>query len=152
MAPQLKRAWASLIIGLSFIVIIVGIVISNNPISYLENESIKLLVYGILILGFALYGLVVLYFRSKERGVNVTIDERDQAISHKAMKYQIWVRSVILLIWMVGLIETYDGQQSIPLVYPFFIFITTIISGALAQSVGIIVGYVRGGGSAQGHI
>ena len=148
MAPQLKRAWASLIIGLSFIVIIVGIVISNNPISYLENESVKLLVYGVLILGFSLYGLVVLYFRSKERGVSVTIDERDRAINHSAMKYQLWVRSVILLIWMVGLIETYDGQQSIPLVYPFFIFISTIISGALVQSVGIIVGYVRGGGNA----
>ena len=148
MAPQLKRAWASLIIGLSFIVIIVGIVISNNPISYLENESIKLRVYGVLILGFALYSLVVLYFRSKERRVSVTIDERDRAINHNAMKYQLWVRSVILLIWMVGLIETYDDQQSIPLVYPFFIFITTIISGALAQSVGIIVGYVKGGGNA----
>jgi len=56
--------------------------------------------------------------------------------------------SVVLLIWMIALIETYDYQQSIPLVYAYFIFITTIISGALAQSLGIIVGYIRGEGNA----
>jgi hypothetical protein len=64
------------------------------------------------------------------------------------MKHQLWVRSVVLLIWMVSLIETYDHQQSIPLVYPLFIFVTTIISGALAQSLGIIIGYARGGDNA----
>jgi hypothetical protein len=144
MAPQLKRAWASLIIGLIFFAIVIVVVISYDPIRFLENESVKKIVYGIIILGVAIYGGVVLYFRSKEQGISVIIDERDRVIGNRAMKSQLWARSLVLLIWMIGLIETYDKQQSIPLVYPFFIFITTIISGALAQSVGIIVGYTRG--------
>jgi len=144
MAPQLKRAWASLIIGLTFFIIIIGIVIANEPLSFIENKSIKGLVYGIMILGIVLYGIVVLIFRSREQKISVLKDERDQAIGMKAMKYQLWIRSLVLLIWMIALIETYEYQQSIPLVYAYFIFITTIISGALAQSLGIIVGYLRG--------
>jgi hypothetical protein len=97
-----------------------------------------------MILGIVLYGIVVLIFRSREQKISVIKDERDQTIGMKAMKYQLWIRSLILLIWMVALIETYEYQQSIPLVYAYFIFITTIISGALAQSLGIIVGYLRG--------
>jgi hypothetical protein len=144
MAPQLKRAWASLIIGISFSAIVIGVVISYDPIRFLEDESLKKLVYGIIILGVALYGIVVLLFRTREKGMSVMIDERDHTIGTMAMKYQLWVRSAVLLFWMIALIETYEYQRSIPLVYPFFIFITTIISGALAQSLGIIIGYARG--------
>jgi hypothetical protein len=148
MAPQLKRAWASLIIGLVFFTLVIGVVISNDPIRFLENDSVKILVYGIMILGVVLYGIVVLYFRSREGNRSVLKDERDHVINLKAMKHQLWIRSLILLIWMIALIETYQHQHSIPLVYPFFIFISTIISGALAQSLGIIIGYARGGGNA----
>jgi len=148
MTPQLKRAWASLIIGLVFFTLVIGVVISNDPIRFLENDSVKILVYGIMILGVVLYGIVVLYFRSREGNRSVLKDERDHVINLKAMKHQLWIRSLILLIWMIALIETYQHQHSIPLVYPFFIFISTIISGALAQSLGIIIGYARGGGNA----
>ena len=148
MAPQLKRAWASLIIGLIFFMIVVGTVISYDPINFLEDESVKSLVYGIVVLGVALYGIIVMLFRSKEQGMSVLLDERDRTIGLRAMKYQLWVRSVVLLIWMIALIETYEYQHSIPLVYPFFIFITTIISGALAQSLGVIIGYARGAANA----
>jgi hypothetical protein len=148
MAPQLKRAWASLIIGLIFSVIVIIVVTANDPIRFLEDESLKSLVYGIIIFGFVIYGVTVIFFRSQEKGILVRIDERDRIIGNRAMKIQIWIRSVILLFWMIVLTETYEYQDSIPLVYPFFIFITTIISGALAQSAGIIVGYARGDGDA----
>jgi amino acid transporter len=144
MAPQLKRAWASLIIGLLFFTIIISIIITNEPLTFIENQSIKELAYGMMILGIALYGVVVLFFRSREQKNSVLKDERDHIIGMKAMKYQLWIRSLVLLIWMIALIETYDHQQSIPLVYPYFMFFTTIISGALAQSLGIIMGYARG--------
>ena len=144
MDPQLKRAWASLIFGLIFFMIVVGTVISYDPINFLEDDSVKSLVYGIVVLGVALYGIIVLLFRTKEQGMSVLTDERDRNFGLKAMKYQIWVRSVVFLFWMIALIETSEYQQSIPLVYPFFIFITTIISGALAQSIGVIIGYARG--------
>jgi uncharacterized RDD family membrane protein YckC len=148
MTPQLKRAWASLIIGLIFFGIVVSIVISYDPINFLEDNSVKSLVYGIVVLGVALYGIMVWFFRSKEEGMSVLIDERDRTIGLNAMKYQVWMRSVVLLIWMIALIETYEYRQSIPLVFPFFIFITTIISGALAQSIGVIIGYARGSANA----
>jgi len=148
MTPQLKRAWASLIIGLLFSMIVIGVIVSYDPIRFLEDNSVKSIVYVIIIIGFTLYGAMVLYFRSRERDMSVMVDERDKAIGHKALKYQLWLRSFVLLIWMVALIETYDHQQSIPLVFPFFIFVTTIISGALAQSLGIIVGYRQGEGNA----
>ena len=79
---------------------------------------------------------------------SVIIDERDRVIGNGSLKFQLWIRSFVLFVWMVALTEIYDHHQSIPLVYPFFIFITTIISGALAQSFGIIIGYARGGGNA----
>jgi uncharacterized RDD family membrane protein YckC len=148
MTPQLKRAWASLIIGLIFFGIVVSIVISYDPINFLEDNSVKSLVYGIVVLGVALYGIMVWFSRSKEEGMSVLIDERDRTIGLNAMKYQVWMRSVVLLIWMIALIETYEYRQSIPLVFPFFIFITTIISGALAQSIGVIIGYARGSANA----
>ena len=148
MAPQLKRAWASLIIGLIFFVLVIAVVISYDPIKFFENDSLKKLVYGIIILSVVLYWVVVLYFRSREKENSVIIDERDRVIGNASLKFQLWIRSFVLFVWMVALTEIYDHHQSIPLVYPFFIFITTIISGALAQSFGIIIGYARGGGNA----
>ena len=148
MAPQLKRAWASLIIGLIFFALVIAVIISYDPIKFFENDSLKKLVYGIIILGVVLYWVMVLYFRSREKENSVIIDERDRVIGNRSLKFQLFIRSFVLFVWMVALTETYDHHQSIPLVYPFFIFITTIISGALAQSFGIIIGYVRGGGNA----
>ena len=127
MAPQLKRAWASLIIGLTFFLIVIGGVISYEPINFLDNASQKKFVYGLIILGVSLYGIVVLLFRSKEKGITVINDERDRKISMKSMKYQLWVRTIVLMVWMISLIETYEYQHSIPLVFPFFIFITSTL-------------------------
>ena len=62
MAPQLKRAWASLIIGLIFFVIIILIIINNEPLTFIENKSVKGLVYCVIVLVLILYWIVILYF------------------------------------------------------------------------------------------
>ena len=50
---------------------------------------------------------------------------------------------LIVVIWTIVLTETY-WDQGIPPIFMYIVFIATLVVSAVAQSIGILIGYWRG--------
>jgi len=44
--------------------------------------------------------------------------------------------------WVIGLTEYYWDQRSIPVMWPYLMMLTTILASTLAQSAGVLIGYL----------
>ena len=71
------------------------------------------------------------------------IDERDRLILGRAPVVQLWAVIFSLVIWTIVLTETY-WDQGIPPIFMYIVFIATLVVSAVAQSIGILIGYWTG--------
>ena len=71
------------------------------------------------------------------------LDERDLAILEKAPALEGLPMILTLVLWVVGLQQTYWDQGAVPLVYLYLIFWSVLLVKALALPVGVLVGYRR---------
>ena len=69
------------------------------------------------------------------------MDERDQMILGKTVRLQLTVVLASLLIWAIVLTEVYWAQKSMPLVFAYLIFLSSLIVNFLAMPIGVLLGY-----------
>jgi len=141
MAPLQKRAWYGLIIGIVFTIAIIAVfVIKGGVAAFNEDLGFRVIV-DILWVGMLVMNLTVvnLIMRKQQK-----VDERDKSIVIRATKVQLQAVIVSLAAWMIALTEIYWDQGAIPIVFPYLILMSTLIVSALAQSLGILIGYWRG--------
>jgi len=140
MAPLQKRALYSLVTGLVLACAIIVVFIAGGGITAFEKSpGFRTIVY-ILWIWVPLVYLVL---------VNVTlrkpqqVDERDRLIMGRAPKVQ-WAAAIFsLAAWVIVLTEVYHDQGQVPLIFITLIFLSTLIIGTLALSLGIVMGYRR---------
>ena len=144
MAPLQKRAWYALALGIAFTIAIVAVfIIKGGVTAYSEYQGMRLIV-AILFVGFlALYGIVLFTTRPGRGQVKVVMDERDSAVVRRALYVQLWAVIISLVVWAIALTEIYWDQGHIPVIFPYLIFGSALIVNALAQAVGILIGYRR---------
>ena len=144
MAPLQKRAWYALVLGVAFTIAIVAVfIIKGGVTAYSEDQGMRLIV-AILFVGFlALYGIVLFTTRPGRGQVKVVMDERDSAVVRRALYVQLWAVILSLVVWAIALTEIYWDQGHIPVIFPYLIFGSALIVNALAQAVGILIGYRR---------
>jgi len=94
-----------------------------------------LIVYAVLMAS-------ILRFRRSGKG-KVSVDERDIAILNRAPIIQLWAIIISLIVWAIGLTEAYWDQGTVPIMYMFIIFFSSLVVSTLAQSLGILIGYWR---------
>ena len=46
-----------------------------------------------------------------------------------------------LVAWSIALTESYWDEGQIPVIFPYLMFMSTLIVSTLAQSIGILIGY-----------
>ena len=140
MAPLQKRALYSFIIGVVFTVALIAILVAKGDVTAFDREeSLRYMVYAVLI-GVPLVYLILVNLTLQKP---TQIDERDKLIMDKAGKAQ-WVAVIFsLAAWIIVLTEVYHDQRQVPLVFLNLMFIFTLIISTLAQSLGILLGYLR---------
>ena len=145
MAPLQKRAWYALALGVAFTVAIalVFVIRGGGVTAYSEDPGMRLVVAGLFVGFIVLYGIVLFATRPGRGRAKVTMDERDMAIVRRALNVQLWAVIISLVVWAIALTETYWDQECIPRIFPYLIFGCTLIVNALAQAVGILIGYWR---------
>ena len=72
------------------------------------------------------------------------VDERDRLILGRTPVVQLWAVIFSLVIWTIVLTESY-WDQGIPPIFMYLVFMSTLIVSAVAQSIGILIGYWRMG-------
>jgi nicotinamide riboside transporter PnuC len=140
MAPLQKRALYSFIIGLALTIALVAVLVSRGSVSALDSDlNLRLILYAVLI-GVPLIYLVLVYLTLRKP---TQFDERDRLIIERSSRAQ-WLAVIsTLVVWTIALTEIYRDQGQVPIVFLNLIFMSTLIIGTLAQSLGILIGYWR---------
>jgi nicotinamide riboside transporter PnuC len=140
MAPLQKRALYSFIIGLALTIALVAVLVSRGSVSALDSDlNLRLILYAVLI-GVPLIYLVLVYLTLRKP---TQFDERDRLIIERSSRAQ-WLAVIFtLVVWTIALTEIYRDQGQVPIVFLNLIFMSTLIIGTLAQSLGILIGYWR---------
>ena len=144
MAPLQKRAWYGLARGVVFAIAIVAVfIIKGGVTAYTEDTGMRLIVSALFVGFLSLYGIVLFATRPKRGRVKVIMDERDATVVRRALYVQLWAVILSLVVWAIALTEIYWDQGHIPVIFPYLIFGSALIVNALAQAVGILIGYRR---------
>jgi len=140
MAPLQKRALISLVIGLALAIALIVVFVTRDINAYATDLGFRLIVYALWV------GVPVVYLLL----INLTrltklkqVDERDRLIMDRAPKIQ-WLSVIFtLVVWYTVLNDLYWDQGQLPVVYLTLILISTLVISALAESLGILIGYWR---------
>jgi len=138
MAPLQKRALYSFIVGLVLTIALAAVLVARGSVTALENDlSLRLILYAVLI-GVPLIYLILMNLTLRKP---TQFDERDRLIIERSSRAQ-WLAVIFTLVaWTITLTEIYRKQGQVPTIFLNLIFMSTLIIGTLAQSLGILVGY-----------
>ncbi|RJQ39776.1 MAG: hypothetical protein C4555_02590 [Dehalococcoidia bacterium] len=139
MAPLQKRAFYGLIFGIAWIIVIIVVfILKGGAAAFDADRTFRLIMDAIWIGGLIVY--LVLFYPIL-RKLNL-VDERDKLIYDRSPRTQ-WLAVIFTLVaWVIGLTEAFRSQ-GVPSVYLYLMFFTILCVSAVAQSIGILVGYWR---------
>ena len=143
MAPLQKRTLLGFMITVPMSIALVAIFIIEGATKFNDDMGMRLLVYGVFIGGMLMYALLLLVTRWRRNKTQAFYDERDLSIARRAERFQLIAVLISLGIWAIALNEFYWEEGHIPLVFPYLIFMSSLIINIMAQSVGILLGYWR---------
>lgn len=140
MAPLQKRALLSLIVGLALTIALATVLVLQGDVTAFEkNLNLRLVMYTAMV-GVPLVYLILVNLTLQKP---TQVDERDRLIMEGSSRIQ-WLAVIFtLVVWTIMLTERYRDQGQIPVAYLNLIFVSTLIIGTLAQSLGILLGYWR---------
>ena len=140
MSPLKKRAMYGMAFGVVWAVAIIVVFIVKGGVStFSEDQGFRLIIDGLWVGGLIFYGILMLTLRKQSQ-----VDERDRLILGRAPVVQLWAVIFSLVIWTIVLTESY-WDQGIPPIFMYLVFMSTLIVSAVAQSIGILIGYWRMG-------
>jgi len=135
-----KRAWWGLSLGAAFAVAFaIAFVAWGGIETFDQNTAFRLTVDALMLAALAV-NLVLVNIPIRNRRL---ADERDIAVFDRAPKFQ-WLAIIFTLVgWTIGLTEAYHDNGLVPSVWLYVIFMSVMIIGTVAKSLGIIIGYQR---------
>ena len=139
MAPLQKRALYGLIFGIAWAIAIVAVfILEGGATAFDADQAFRLMMDGIWVGGLAMY-LVLFYPILRKPNL---VDERDKLIYDRSPRIQ-WLAVILALVaWVIGLTEGFRGQ-GVPTIFLYVMFFTILCVSAIAQCIGILVGYWR---------
>ena len=140
MAPLQKRALYSFVIGLVLTISLVAFLVVQGDVTAFDRDpNLRLIMYAVLI-GVPLVYLILVNLTLRKP---TQVDERDRLIIERSSRTQ-WLAVIFSLVtWTIALTEIYRDQGQVPIAFLNLIFMSTLIISALAQSLGILLGYWR---------
>jgi hypothetical protein len=140
MAPLQKRAWWGLGVGLAFGIASALVFILMGGISAFDEDAGFRAVIDVLWIGGLIANLVIINLTLRKKDM---VDERDRLVMDRAPRVQ-WLAVIFTLVaWTIALPEVYHTTRLVPSVYLYVVFMSVLIAGTIAYSLGIIIGYRR---------
>lgn len=141
MALLQKRALYGLILGIAFTIAIITVFITRGGVmAYAEDAVMRVIVAGLWV-GALVTNLIVINITLRKPG---QVDERDRLIVSKATRIQLLAVIFTIVAWSIALTEVYWDQGHIPIIFPYLVLMSVLITSTIAQCAGILIGYRRG--------
>ena len=137
MAPLQKRAVYGLIFGIAWAIAIVAVfILKGGAAAFDVDQTFRLIMDGIWVGGLIVYLFLFYPILRKPK----LVDERDRLIYDRSPRIQ-WLAVIFTLVaWVIGLSEGFRSQ-GVPTVFLYVMFFTILCVSAIAQCIGILVGY-----------
>ena len=137
MAPLQKRALYGLIFGIAWAIAIIAVfIIKGGATAFDTDQAFRLIMDGIWIGGLVVY-LVLFYPILRKPDL---VDERDKLIYDRSPRIQ-WLAIIFALAaWVIGLTEGFR-DHGVPPIFLYVMFFTILCVSAVAQCIGILIGY-----------
>jgi hypothetical protein len=142
-APQQKRAWYGLAIGIIWTLSMVAVFVIKGVTAFDEDVGMRATVYALFAAGILAYVAMMYITGWRMAREGVLQDERDRLILRRVPVYQMFAVLVTLAIWMVALTETYWEEGQIPVVFTYLIFYSAIVVNIVFASAGTLIAYWR---------
>ena len=139
MAPLQKRAFYGLIFGIAWAIAIVAVfIIKGGATAFDTDQTFRLIMDSIWVGGLIVY--LVLFYQILRK--TKLVDERDKLIYDRSPRTP-WLAAIFTLVaWVIGLREGFRGQ-GVHTIFLYVMFFTILCVSAIAQCIGILVGYWR---------
>ncbi len=143
MAPLQKRALVSLLVGIVMTVVLVVLFVSLGGVrSFASDTTTRLVLSALFVATIVIVGVVGTPWKARN-APSAEVDERDLAILRRAPGVQLVAVMLTLAGWVIGLTEYYWEEGVIPIHWPYLMMWSSLVASALAQSLGILIGYWR---------
>ncbi len=143
MAPQQKRAWYGLAIGIIWTAAMVAVFVVKGATAFDEDAGMRAWVYGLFIAGVLGYVAMLYVTGWRMRREGPIMDERDRLILRKVPVYQMFAVLFTLAGWAVALNEVYREEGQLPVIFVWIMLYSAIIANILFASVGTLIAYWR---------
>lgn len=142
-APLQRLARWGLAVALLLVGLAVGVVALYGPAVFYDDDRVRITVTGLMLGALAVFAFVSARAGLWMRRSDAHLDERDQVILGAASSGQSGAMLVTLAVWIIALIEHYRVAGSVPLVFLYLIFWSTLMASLLAWLAGVVLGYRR---------
>jgi len=138
-----RRALVSLVVGLVWTAVLVVLFVVRGGVERFASDATTRIPLSTL---FVLLVLTTGFFGvpwKARKGAGPDVDERDLAALQRATQVQLLAVMLTLAGWVIGLTEHYWVDGVMPVTWPYLMLYSALISSALGQSLGVLLGYRR---------
>ncbi|MGE0440687.1 MAG: hypothetical protein AB7L66_08040 [Gemmatimonadales bacterium] len=139
--PMQRLSRRGLAVGALLTLGLLAVVGYFGPERTMEDDAIRIGFTLLLLAILAVFALLSLRLMAWIRRRDTVVDERDRAILSGSHGLRSGAMLVTLAIWMIGLVESYQAQGSMPLYWLYFMFWSVLVVSLLTFPLGILFGY-----------
>ena len=138
-----RRALVSLVVGLVWTAVLVVLFVVRGGVERFASDApTRILLSTLFVLLVLTTGLFGVPWKAR-KGAGPDVDERDLAALQRATQVQLLAVMLTLAGWVIGLTEHYWVDGVMPVTWPYLMLYSALISSALGQSLGVLLGYHR---------
>ncbi len=138
-----RTARRGLLIGGLLSLGLVALVLYAGPQRVIEDAPVRIGFTVLLVLILVVFAWLTLRVMSWVRREDGTLDERDRAILNGSQGLRSVAILMTLVVWMIGLQESFWSQGAVPIYYLNLVFWSCLVVSLLAFPLGILAGYWR---------
>ena len=121
----------------------VEIVAGDKPERTIGERAVRMAFTALLLTIVLVFALLSLRLRAWLRRGDGMVDERDRAILSGSSGLQSGAVLTTLVVWVIGLTESFHAVGAVPLYYLNLVFWSCLVVNLLALPLGVLLGYRR---------
>ena len=141
--PLQSIARRGMLIGGVLAAAMVALVMHFGPERWYADDPVRMAFTGLLVGVLVVFGFMTLRVSGWVRREDGTLDERDREILNGSQGLRSVAILMTLVIWLIGLQETFRAEGAVPIAYLYLVFWSCLVVSMLAFPLGILVGYRR---------
>ena len=138
-----RHALVSLVAGLVWTAVLVVLFVARGGVeAFARDASTRVLLSVLFVLMVLFVAFVGVPWKAR-MGAGSDVYERDLAVLQRVTQVQLLAVMLTLAGWVIGLTEHYRAEGAMPVIWPYRMLSSALISSTLGQSLDVLIGHRR---------